>query len=296
MDETNKSSNKIQKGLMSIFNGKKLDTNSIEEIEEILITSDISADIVASIINFIQNNRYSKDTEMVDIKNIIFEKLYNIVKSAEKDFAFQQKPCVILFVGVNGSGKTTTIGKIANKLKKEGKKVLLAACDTFRAGATEQLNLWAEKVGVDIIKKQRDNEEPASLACKAFNLANNEKYDVLLVDTAGRLQNNVNLMEELGKINRVLKKMDDTSPHQTILVLDAAIGQNSIKQFEGFGKAVNIDSFIVNKLDNTSKGGVLISLINKFKKPVFAVGVGEQIDDIRDFKSVDFLNNLLGLE
>jgi fused signal recognition particle receptor len=294
-EELNKTSDKIQKGILSIFAGKKLDNETVEKLEDLLITSDISIDIVNNITNFIQNNRYSKDIEIDDVKRIIFERLYSMVKCGERNFTFLQKPYVMLFVGVNGSGKTTVIGKIAHKLKMDGKKALLAACDTFRAGATEQLDLWAKRAGADLIKKQRDNEDPASLACRAYTQARDEKYDFLLVDTAGRLQNNINLMEELGKINRVLKKMDANAPQQSILVLDAGIGQNSLKQFEGFRKIVNIDSFVMNKLDSTARGGILISLINQFKKPVFAVGVGEKIDDIKDFDATEFLNNLLGL-
>ena len=283
---------KIKTGLSSIFTGKKLDEEMIEELENILITSDINVNIVNNITNFLRKNKYDKDINIDDVKTIIFNEISKIFSTIKNDsIILDKKPYVIMFSGVNGSGKTTVIGKIANKYKKEGKKVLLAACDTFRAGAVEQLNEWKNKANVDIITEEK--ADPASIAYKAYNKAKNENYDLLLIDTAGRLQNNANLMAELSKIQNVLKKIDNSLPHKSIIVLDATTGQNAIKQMELFSKAINIDNIIINKMDGTSKGGVLVSIIDQFKKPIIAVGVGEKIEDIEDFDNEKFIKNLI---
>lgn len=283
---------KIKTGLSSIFTGKKLDEEMIEELENILITSDININIVNNITNFLRKNKYDKNVSIDDVKTIIFNEINKIFSTIKSDsIVLDKKPYVIMFSGVNGSGKTTIIGKIANKYKKQGKKVLLGACDTFRAGAVEQLNEWKNKANVDIITEEK--ADPASIAYKAYNKAKNEGYDLLLIDTAGRLQNNTNLMAELSKIQNVLKKIDDSLPHKSIIVLDATTGQNAIKQMELFSKAINIDSIIINKMDGTSKGGVLVSIIDQFKKPIIAVGVGEKIEDIEDFDNEKFIKNLI---
>lgn len=292
----NNSSSKITKGFFSIFKGKKIDNGTLEKLEEILITSDLSVNIVNNIISYIRNNRFDKTASVEDIKNIIFEKLNNILEQVQiKKLDFNIKPYTMMFLGVNGSGKTTIIGKIANKLKENNKKVLLAAGDTFRAGAVEQLKEWSIRSKVDIILPEKENEDPAALAFKAYTKAKNENYDFLLIDTAGRLQNNINLMNELSKIDRVLKKINQNIPNQNILVLDATIGQNSLKQIEIFEKAVNINSIIMNKMDSSSKGGILISIIDKFKKPIFAIGIGENINAIKNFNNHEFLKNLLDM-
>lgn len=283
---------KIKTGLSSIFTGKKLNDDMIEELENTLITSDININIVNNITSFLRKNKYDKSVNIDDIKSIIFDEISKIFSNIKKDsIVLDCKPYVIMFSGVNGSGKTTVIGKIAYKYKQEGKKVLLAACDTFRAGAVEQLNEWKNKSGVDIITEEK--ADPASIAYKAYNKAKNEDYDLLLIDTAGRLQNNTNLMAELSKIQNVLKKIDDSLPHKSIIVLDATTGQNAIKQIEMFSRAINIDDIIINKMDGTSKGGVLVSIADKFKKPIIAVGVGEKIEDIEDFDSEKFIKNLI---
>ncbi len=283
---------KIKTGLSSIFTGKKLDEEMIEELENILITSDININIVNNITNFLRKNKYDKNVSIDDVKTIIFNEINKIFSTIKSDsIVLDKKPYVIMFSGVNGSGKTTIIGKIANKYKKQGKKVLLGACDTFRAGAVEQLNEWKNKANVDIITEEK--ADPASIAYKAYNKAKNEDYNLLLIDTAGRLQNNTNLMAELSKIQNVLKKIDDSLPHKSIIVLDATTGQNAIKQMELFSKAINIDSIIINKMDGTSKGGVLVSIIDQFKKPIIAVGVGEKIEDIEDFDNEKFIKNLI---
>ncbi len=293
-----KSSTKIKIGLSSIFSGKKLDNETIEELEDLLISSDISINIVNNIIDFLKKNRFGKEVTVEDIKEIIFKKLKQIFNEAKDNtITFDNSPYVLMFVGVNGCGKTTIIGKLANELKKENKKVLLAACDTFRAGAAEQLEVWKDRAEVDIIRAEKENSDPASVAFKAFKKAKEENYDILIIDTAGRLQNNINLMAELSKIENVLRKIDEKvdSFKKNILVLDATTGQNSLKQFEIFNKSVNIDGIVMNKMDGTSKGGILVSIVEKFRKPVYLLGVGEKIDDLKNFDADEFLRNLLSL-
>lgn len=290
-----KSSEKISKGLAGIFTGKKLTEEELEELEELLIISDISMDIISVIIKKLRKNKYNKNVDLKDIKQIISNELASILKEQEEKLEIdkEEKPFVILFVGVNASGKTTTIGKIAHKLREERKNVMIAACDTFRAGAVEQLRTWAMRSGAEFMHPEKTGTDPASIAFKALQKARDEKFDVLLIDTAGRLQNNANLMEELSKIVKVLKKIDSNTPHKTIIVLDATIGQNSKKQLELFEKAVPIDGIIMNKLDGTAKGGILISIANSFKKPIYAIGVGEKTEDLTEFDSKNFVNSLL---
>ena len=292
-----RNSSKISKGLSSIFNSKKIDNNSLEQLEELLISADINVHIVENIIDFIRSTKFNKETTIEDIKNIIYSKLLYIFKNLKnKEINFDKKPYVIVLLGVNGSGKTTFIGKFANRLKQEGKKVLLAGCDTFRIGASEQLDVWAKRAEVDIILKEKEGQDPASVAYKAYNKAIEENYDVLLIDTAGRLQNNTNLMNELVKIINVINKINSEAPHKSLLVLDATIGQNSNSQASIFNEALDIDGIIMNKFDGTAKGGALISIVNATKKPVIAIGTGESIDDIDDFDECDYLKNLLGID
>ena len=202
----------------------------------------------------------------------------------------------MMFVGVNGVGKTTVIGKIAKKLKDDGKKVLIGACDTFRAGAVDQLQKWCENCAVDMVQADKEGMDPSAVAYRALEKAKKENYDVLLLDTAGRMQNNVNLMQELQKIERVLKKIDEKGIDENILVLDASIGQNAKKQVEIFNKMLNISGLIMNKMDGTAKGGILVAIANEFKKPIYAIGVGEGINDLQEFKADDYINSLLKLK
>lgn len=289
------SSNKIKTGLSALFNGKKLDEDILEEFENLMITADININIVNEIVEFLRKNKFDKSITVEEIKEIIFKKIKNVFSGiTNKNIELNIKPYVMMFLGVNGSGKTTIIGKLAYQLKQEGKKVLLAGCDTFRVGATEQLSIWKDRAGVDIVSAEKEGEDPASVAYKAIVKAKQENYDVLLIDTAGRLQNNTNLMNELSKIEKVIKKVDETAPHNSVIVLDGTTGQNAIKQVELFQKYVNIDNIIINKMDGTSKGGILVSIVDKFKKPILAVGVGEGIEDIENFDVDEFVSGLLG--
>ncbi len=294
--ELSKSSDKIKSGLSSIIFGKKLTQDIIDNIEDLLITSDLGVKITNDVITFLKENRFGKDIDLEDIKNIVYQKLIKPFDNISDSYInFDYKPYVIIFLGVNGCGKTTIIGKFANQIKMEGKKVLLAACDTFRAGAIEQLKVWNDRAKTNIILPDKINEDPSSVAYKAYNKAKSENYDVLLIDTAGRLQSNINLMLELKKIKNTLQKLDKNIPNKTILVLDATTGQNSLKQYEEFDKQVNVDGIVMNKMDGTSKGGILVSIVDKFKKPIIAIGVGEKIEDIKNFNAEEFLKNLLGL-
>ena len=297
-NKMDKSADKISTGLFSIFSGKKIDDELLEELEELLIASDLGIDITNKVIGELKKNKYSKSSTTEDIKLILSKHIKEFLHNSEKQLVIDEKrkPYILMFVGINGVGKTTVIGKIAKKLKEEGKKVLIAACDTFRAGAVEQLELWCDKVGVEIVKAEKTGMDPSSVAYRALEKAKNENYDVLLVDTAGRMQNNINLMNELQQIERVLKKLDDKGVDETILVLDATIGQNAKKQVEIFNKMLNVSGLIMNKMDGTAKGGILVSIVHEFKKPIYAIGIGEGVDDLQEFNADDYIKSLLKLE
>ncbi|MFC1659723.1 signal recognition particle-docking protein FtsY [Pseudomonadota bacterium] len=293
-----KTSSKVSRGIFSIFSEKKLDDEIIDELEELLISTDMSMSTVSKILTDFRKEKFSKKIEPKEVQKILANKLSEILKNSGKTLKLDKtkKPEVFLFVGVNGTGKTTTIGKIAKLLKDEGKKSLIVACDTFRAGATEQLKIWAERANSDIIHAAKEGEDPASLAFKGLEKAKAEEADVVLIDTAGRLQNKANLMEELRKIDRVLKKIDEEAPHNTILVLDATTGQNAKSQLLAFKDIVNINGLIITKLDGSAKGGILVSLVDEFFIPIFGVGVGEKVEDLREFDAKDFAKNLVGVE
>lgn len=297
-NKMDKSADKISTGLFSIFSGKKIDDELLEELEELLIASDLGIDITNKVIGELKKNKYSKSSTTEDIKLILSKHIKEFLHNSEKQLVIDEKrkPYILMFVGINGVGKTTVIGKIAKKLKEEGKKVLIAACDTFRAGAVEQLELWCDKVGVEIVKAEKTGMDPSSVAYRALEKAKNENYDVLLVDTAGRMQNNINLMNELQKIERVLKKLDEKGVDETILVLDATIGQNAKKQVEIFNKMLNVSGLIMNKMDGTAKGGILVPIVHDYKKPIYAIGIGEGVDDLQEFNADDYIKSLLKLE
>lgn len=284
----------LGKKLSSIFTNKKLDSNTLESLEELLITSDISYDIVENLITTIKKQKFDKDTNETEIKQLLKEELSKLISPYDTPFSIgTEKPYSIIMIGVNGSGKTTTIGKLCNKYVCEGKSVSVIACDTFRIAATEQLKSWTDKAGAKLISK--DNANPSGLAYDGYNIAKSQNDDIVFIDTAGRLSNNENLMAELEKIIKTIKKVDTTAPHKTILVLDGNGGQNSLIQMEKFSKNINIDGFIITKTEGSSKSGFIISLIHKYKKPVYFITNGEKIDDIKPFSSNEFLNNLLDL-
>jgi fused signal recognition particle receptor len=291
-----RSSNKINEGFKDILIRRKLDSQIIEEIEELLIASDMGASIASSITSELARDKFDKDITAEDVKVYIADKITTILQDVAKPLKIntQNHPHVLLVCGVNGSGKTTTIGKLAKEWQDSGKKVMLAACDTFRAAAIEQLEVWAQRSGCAFVKGEL-HSDPASVAYTAFEQARAQNIDILIIDTAGRLQNKKNLMEQLSKLVRVIKKADEKSPHDTIIVLDATTVQNANSQVKIFKEVVDVTGIIITKLDGTAKGGVLVSLAGQFGLPIHAIGVGESADDLKPFQARDFANNLLGV-
>ncbi|MFN7039220.1 MAG: signal recognition particle-docking protein FtsY [Alphaproteobacteria bacterium] len=291
-----KTSNKINEGISNIFTKSKLDKETITELEELLLSSDIGIEATSKIIDSISKDRFDKEITIEQIKIDLTKAIENLIVNLEKplDTDFKNGLNIVLVCGVNGNGKTTTIGKLANYYKHMGKKVAVAACDTFRAAAVSQLKIWAERANIKFISGN-ENADPASVAYEAVEAAIKEEVEILFIDTAGRLHNKSNLMEELSKIVRVIKKLDPDAPHQTILVVDATTGQNANLQVENFNKAVNLTGLVITKLDGTARAGVLINLSYKYKLPVVAIGVGEGIEDLRPFNAQEFAMNLIGV-
>ena len=292
-----KTSSQLGEGIVSVLTKRKLDQEALDALEEVLIQADFGVDPSADLIARLKKDKFNQDVTDDDIKGALSEKIQALLEPYEKKLEVDstKTPHVILVVGVNGSGKTTSIGKLAKFFLDQGKKVSLAAGDTFRAAAVEQLKVWGERNGVCVYTAAL-NSDPASLAFEALSQAQKKGEDVLLIDTAGRLHNKADLMEELGKINRVLKKVDPSAPHSTILVLDATTGQNAHQQVEVFHKITPLSGLVMTKLDGTARGGVLVSLTQKYKMPVFFIGVGEGVDDLRPFDSSSFAKSLLGVE
>lgn len=292
-----KSSSKLTSGIGDLFTKRKLDEEALEELEDLLITSDMGVTTAAKIVQGIAKSRFGKDISTEELKAALADEITPILEPVTKplDVATGRTPHVVLVCGVNGSGKTTTIGKLSKIYSEQGLKVMLAAGDTFRAAAVEQLKVWGERTNVPVIAKET-GADAAALAFDAVSEAKAQGVDVLLIDTAGRLQNKAHLMDELEKVVRVIKKVDETAPHDTVLVLDSTVGQNAHSQVETFDKIVNVTGLIVTKLDGTAKGGVTVSLAERFGKPVHAIGVGEAAEDLRPFEARAFANALVGLE
>ncbi|MDE2739182.1 MAG: signal recognition particle-docking protein FtsY [Paracoccaceae bacterium] len=295
---------KQKSGLLGkIFSGggdgvsrRRLDDEMLESLEELLIVSDMGYDTSIRISSSIAQNHMGQRLSTHQLKTLLSSEITSILEPVAKPIPlFSAKPQVILIAGVNGSGKTTTIGKLSSQFKEAGKDIVIAACDTFRAAAVEQLEIWGERVGVPVLKAST-NSDPAALAYKAYTLAKEEAKDLLIIDTAGRLQNRTDLMEELAKIVRVIKKIDSEAPHNTLLVLDATTGQNAISQVEVFKKMVDVTGLVMTKLDGTAKGGILVALAAKFGLPIHAIGIGEGIDDLSPFDPEEFASVLTGLD
>ncbi|WP_429844581.1 signal recognition particle-docking protein FtsY [Brevibacillus sp. FIR094] len=275
---------------------KKIDDDFFDELEEILITSDVGVNTVMELIDDLRTEvRKQKIENAIDLQPILSEKLVALLKNddaADTSLNVEDgRLNVILFVGVNGVGKTTTIGKMAHMFKQQNKKVLLAAGDTFRAAAIEQLEVWGERVGVDVIKQQQGSD-PAAVIYDAIQAAKSRQVDVLLCDTAGRLQNKVNLMEELAKVHRVLQRELPGAPHEVLLVLDATTGQNALSQAKTFGQSAGVTGLVLTKLDGTAKGGIVIAIRNELNIPVKYVGLGERMDDLQQFDPEQFVHAL----
>ena len=285
-----KSADNLKSGLREIIIKKEIDDETLNKIEEFLISSDVGIDAASEIKNIISQNKIDpKKNPIEEINNILKNYIIKLMEPLERKDFFEKKERlnVILVSGVNGVGKTTTIGKIGKIFKNNNNSVLFSACDTFRAAAIDQLEKWAEKVEATIIKSN-PGSDPASVAYKSLEHAKNNNINQVLIDTAGRLQNKKNLMDEFKKIGNVIKKSDQTAPHEVILVLDATSGQNIINQLEEFNKIIPITGLIMTKLDGTAKGGVLIAISKKYKVPIVALGLGEKEDDLQIFSSEEF--------
>ncbi|QDY69134.1 signal recognition particle-docking protein FtsY [Qingshengfaniella alkalisoli] len=273
-----------------------LDDEMLEQIEDLLITADMGVDTAMRVSANMAQGRMGQRLTTQELKALMAREIAAIMDSVARPMPlYPKKPQVVLVVGVNGSGKTTTIGKLASQFKAAGKSVVIAAGDTFRAAAVEQLQVWGERAGVPVLTAP-EGSDPASLAFDAMTKAEQDGADLLLIDTAGRLQNRADLMEELSKIVRVIRKKDPEAPHNTLLVLDATTGQNAVSQVEIFQKLADVSGLVMTKLDGTAKGGVLVSLADKFGLPIHAIGVGEQIDDLSPFDPEEFAAALTGLD
>ena len=287
---------KIIKSVEKVTKRRKLDDTMLTEIEDLLISSDLGVATSSFIVEKIKKENFSKELDITQLKQLISSEIYEIMNAPKTITEIKNDQLNIwLFVGVNGSGKTTTIGKIAKQEKENGNKVILAAADTFRAAAVEQLSIWSERAGIPIIKGE-EKSDPASVVYKAIEESKRGKYDLLLIDTAGRLQNKTDLMEELEKIIRVIKKQDPTAPHNCIIVLDATSGQNVNSQVEIFSKTAGLTGIVMTKLDGTARGGVLVSVTNKFNLPIYRIGLGEKIDDLEIFDPKLFSKVIVGLD
>jgi fused signal recognition particle receptor len=287
----------VSEGITGLFTKRKLDGDTLEELEDLLIQADLGIDVAARISAAVGKGRYDKEIEPEEVKAILAEEVAKVLAPAAKPLVIDtgKKPYILLMVGVNGSGKTTTIGKLASKFRAEGKSVMLAAGDTFRAAAIEQLKVWGERTGATVIAREQGGDA-AGLAFDAVKAAREQNVDVLMVDTAGRLQNRTELMAELEKVVRVIKKLDETAPHGVLLVLDATVGQNALSQVEIFGKTAGVTGLVMTKLDGTARGGILVAIAEKFKMPIHFIGVGEGVDDLEPFAAQDFARAIAGLE
>jgi fused signal recognition particle receptor len=296
VDGLARSSSRLAEGVAAVFTKAKLDHDTLDELEDLLITADLGTLAASKIRAGISKDRFGKDISEADIKAALADEITDLLAPFEtQDSPFEGgSPKVILFVGVNGSGKTTTIGKIAHNLAAGGHKVMLAAGDTFRAAAVEQLKVWGDRAGVPVISRDT-GADAAGLAYDALAKAKADGADVLLIDTAGRLQNKTELMSELAKVVRVLKKLDPDAPHETWLVLDATVGQNALSQTEAFRHTAGITGLVMTKLDGTAKGGVLVAVTQQHKLPIRFVGVGEKAEDLQPFSATAFAHALVGL-
>lgn len=289
-----KTKNSFDEKINNVFsNFRKVDEELLEELEEALIMSDVGVETSTKIIENLRNRvKKEKIENEEDVKNALREEIKAILDEVDNGLKLTTHPAVILVVGVNGVGKTTSIGKIANRLQKDGKKVVVAAADTFRAAAVEQLEIWANRANCDIVKKD-EGTDPASVVFDAIQITKQKNADVLICDTAGRLHNKKYLMDELIKIKKVIDKELPESSKEVLMVLDATTGQNAISQVKAFKETVDINGLILTKLDGTAKGGVVVGIVSENQMPVKFVGVGEQIDDMEIFNSTDFVNALI---
>jgi fused signal recognition particle receptor len=296
-DGLKRSSTSITQGVVSLVTKKKLDGEALEELEDILIQADLGVDTAMAITTRLEDERFGKEVSEEEIKQVLADEVAKVLEPVAEPLrvAPSRKPHVILMVGVNGAGKTTTIGKLASKISALGMKPMLAAGDTFRAAAIEQLKVWGERTGAPVITRPQGSDA-AGLAFDALTQAKAEGIDVLLIDTAGRLQNRAELMAELEKVVRVIKKIDPDAPHDVLLTLDATTGQNALNQVDVFGKTAGVTGLVMTKLDGTAKGGILVAIAKKHQIPVHLIGVGEAVDDLEAFDPTSFARAIAGLD
>lgn len=292
-----RSSDKLTGGITGLFTKRRLDDEALEDLEELLIGADLGVGTAMRITEVLAKTRFNQEVTADEVRGFVADEVATLLQPVAQTITIHEahKPHVILVCGVNGSGKTTTIAKLAHLFKSVGLEVVLAAGDTFRAAAIEQLQIWGQRAGCEVIARAT-GADAASLAYDAYAQARSQRADILLIDTAGRLHNKSDLMAELQKIERVLKKLDPAAPHDCVLVLDATVGQNAHVQVEVFREMVNVTGLVVTKVDGSAKGGVVVALAEKFALPVYAVGVGEGMEDMRAFEARAFARSLLGME
>ena len=296
-----KSASKVENAFASVTGKKTIDQDTLNDIEDQLILADLGTEVASRIAKKIKEQKFElnekKEITKTDVAETLASEIEKILLPCESNLftKIKSKPHVILLAGVNGSGKTTTAGKIAEKFRLENKSVILAAADTFRAAAVAQLEAWGERTGAQVVSGSEGGDS-AAVAFRALEKAKKDQADIVIIDTAGRLQNKKNLMEELTKTCRVLSKLDLDAPHQKIVILDGTVGQNAHSQLKNFNDAIGLTGMIITKLDGSAKGGVVVSLAQKFNIPIHAVGVGERLDDLQDFKAISFSRALVGLD
>jgi fused signal recognition particle receptor len=292
-----KTASGLSTGITELFTKRKLDAGTLEDLEDVLIRADLGVETAARIAEAVGKGRYDKSIEPDEVRSLIAAEIETVLKPVARPLVFDaaHKPFVLLMVGVNGSGKTTTIGKVAAQLRAEGKKVVLAAGDTFRAAAIEQLKVWADRTGAAIVARE-PGADAAGVAFDGLAKAKADGADVLIVDTAGRLQNRAELMSELEKVVRVLRKQEPAAPHAVVLVLDATVGQNALSQVEAFRRVAGVTGLVMTKLDGTARGGILVAIAAKHGLPVHLIGVGEGVDDLQPFEARDFARAIVGLD
>ena len=292
-----RTSTSLGSAVADLVTKRKLDRAMLEDIEDVLLRADLGSEVAARISAAVGDGRYDKAISADDVKAVVATEVEKVLAPVAVPLAIDaaKKPFAILVVGVNGSGKTTTIGKLAARLSGERRKVMLAAGDTFRAAAIDQLKIWGERTGSPVISGAQGSDS-ASLAFNALTAAREQQFDVLLIDTAGRLQNKAELMNELEKVVRVIRKVDPSAPHAVLLVLDATVGQNALSQVEAFARTAGVTGLVMTKLDGTARGGILVALAEKHKLPVHFIGVGEGIEDLAPFTARDFARAIAGIE
>ena len=292
-----RSSSSIRQGIVDIVSKRKLDAATLEDFEDVLIRADLGVAMASRITAAIGGSRYDKGIDAGEVQAILAREVEAVLSKVAHplEIGVEHRPFVILVVGVNGSGKTTTIGKLGAKLKADGKSVTLAAGDTFRAAAIEQLRIWGSRLGVPVVAREQGTDA-AGLAFDAVKAAQENGSDVLLIDTAGRLQNRTELMDELGKVIRVIRKVEPSAPHAVLLVLDATVGQNALSQVEIFARIAGVTGLVMTKLDGTARGGILVAVAEQFGLPVHFIGVGEGVEDLEPFQAADFARAIAGLE